>query len=65
MYFYSFTALFVHFFVKRLIFGYHQRVAVVAAVNLIYPKDPQIVPYLLGNAPTSKLPGGMALFVGL
>mgnify|MGYP000970957715 CR=1 FL=1 len=32
---FSFKALFVHFFVKRLIFGYHQRGAVVAAVNLI------------------------------
>ena len=30
-----FKALFVHFFVRRLIFGYHQRGAVVAAINLI------------------------------
>ena len=32
---FSFKALFVHLFEKRLTFGYHQRGAVVAAVNLI------------------------------
>ena len=32
---FSFKALFVYFFEKRLTFGYHQRGAVVAAVNLI------------------------------
>ena len=32
---FSFKALFVHFLVKRLIFGYHQRGAFVATVNLI------------------------------
>ena len=32
---FSFKALFVHFLVKRLFFGYHQHRAVVAAVDLI------------------------------
>ena len=32
---FSFKAFFVHFLVKRLIFGYHQHGAVIAAVNLI------------------------------
>ena len=32
---FSFKAFFVHFNGKRYIFGYHQREAVVAAVNLI------------------------------
>ena len=32
---FSFKALFVHFLVTRLIFGYHQRGAVIAAVKLI------------------------------
>ena len=33
--YFLFRALFVHFLVNRLIFGYHKYGAVVAAVNLI------------------------------